>query len=705
MGRPYANQLALLGATYQWAGTADVSAITASVDALRARPLLVVGSGGSLSVAAFAARLHETHARLPARALTPLEFIRNPVPQSAGVLFLSAAGKNPDMLAAAAHGLASEYSLVVGLCTRMSTPLKAFLNLRRHASVFEFEGPAPKDGFLATNSLLLSCSLLARAYRLKLPPTLPALDVNPSLDDSNGSPDAIGIQRRTPAGSWDGRSSPALGRILNRPNVIVLADGWATPAAIDLESKWAESGFGTVVVTDARNFAHGRHHGLARRLRDTLVLGLAVAEAGDPRASADDARTGSPDDDVLARTLALLPQTAAVATVRSRLGAEAGSLDLLVRVIHLAGEIGRQRGVDPGRPHVAAFGRKLYHAGVAKSLLQSTLREGGYVEDLWIRRKVTASVWAGATDKTRDVWRERCRAWVCKVESTRVGGLVLDYDGTICEADERFGVPGPAIGSALIRLLDAGMLIGVASGRGDSVLAALRAALPERAWPGVIVGMYNGAVCCRLNDAMPKSLPSAAVVEAHAILSGSPAVLYSSRFTLRPTQLTIQQVLPLPEGLLHRFVLEALDAAPTRPAVSVQSSAHSIDVIGCDTSKLRVVATINEALANSGNRGLAIMTVGDQGQADGNDAAFLAHTLGLSVEHAASTFDGCWNVAPRGTRGTAALLAYLGALRPDRNGGFRWSTRRASEPLREGGRRGPTPRHKARRRDGAATTR
>src|SRR5690606_28220019 len=141
----------------------------------------------------------------------------------------------------------SEVAAVVALCTRADTPLRTQLRAHRHASAFEFVGPSRKDGFLATNSLLLSCALLARAYGIDLPDDLPALTAYSELD-------------------------PKDVRALLRPSTIALASGWAVPAAMDLESKWSEAGFGSVTVTDVRNVAHGRHHGLSRRFGETLVL-------------------------------------------------------------------------------------------------------------------------------------------------------------------------------------------------------------------------------------------------------------------------------------------------------------------------------------------------------------------------------------------------------------------------------------------------
>lgn len=662
MSRQYASELELLATTYEWARNVDVSELRRSINALRGGSLLVVGSGGSLSACTFVARLHETHARLPAKALTPLEFIRYPLPQTAGVVLLSAGGSNPDTRAIADHAITGEYSPFISVCARVGTPLKDRLASHPHATVYEFEGPSPKDGFLATNSLISTCVLLARAYGVELPEKLPALE-----------------------DTWE---TLALREKLTRPYLLALADGWALAAAIDLESKWAESGFGSVVVTDARNFAHGRHHGLARQLDSTLVIGLDVnSDTEPPTPGYDLEKKEATKTDVLESTLSHLPKSATVIVLRSPLAAEAGAIDLLARVMCVVCEVGSALEFDPGRPNVPAFGRTLYRAGVPRRLLRTAQHDGTAVaEDIWIRRKVTPVVWADAAEDVRESWRDCCRSWVSTIEEARIGGIVLDYDGTLCEAGDRFGNPAKIIGEALTTLLDSGMIVGIATGRGDSVIEALRAVMKERVWPSTIVGMYNGGVCIRLNEDVPihageESLDES-VEHAYELLSKSPILAHITRFRSKPTQLSIHLIRPLPEGLLCRIVLEALGATGTPPAVQVVSSGHSVDVLPRNISKTLVVQEVTQVLTSAGRTDLAVMTIGDQGQAGGNDAAFLAHPLGLSVEHVSSNLAGCWNVSPRGVRRTIATLGYLNALHMRSGGVFRWSVMKASKPLR-----------------------
>src|SRR3546814_12887446 len=87
----------------------------------------------------------------------------------------------------------------------------------------------------------------------------------------------------------------------------------------------------------------------------------------------------------------------------------------------------------------------------------------------------------------------------------RFHGLVLDYDGTVVRSSERRQPPRDAVLAGLIRFLDEGGRLAFATGRGDSVGAMLRKVLPERHWPEILVGYYNGGLCIRLDAAVDKS--------------------------------------------------------------------------------------------------------------------------------------------------------------------------------------------------------
>jgi len=72
MGRRYADEMALLGRSYACALIDDWSAVQRGVAGNLGRTLVSVGSGGSMTTAAWAVFLHQIIARGASHAATPL---------------------------------------------------------------------------------------------------------------------------------------------------------------------------------------------------------------------------------------------------------------------------------------------------------------------------------------------------------------------------------------------------------------------------------------------------------------------------------------------------------------------------------------------------------------------------------------------------------------------------------------------------------
>lgn len=95
-----------------------------------------------------------------------------------------------------------------------------------------------------------------------------------------------------------------------------------------------------------------------------------------------------------------------------------------------------------------------------------------------IAQKLAAAVrirHPGTVMLTASAWRRHFDG-LCDVA---IGGLVLDYDGTMVTTKGRFDPPDPAIIAELIRLHDQGLVVAFASGRGKSLGSALRSVLPS----------------------------------------------------------------------------------------------------------------------------------------------------------------------------------------------------------------------------------
>jgi hypothetical protein len=67
------------------------------------------------------------------------------------------------------------------------------------------------------------------------------------------------------------------------------------------------------------------------------------------------------DQATASKTLALIPKEVPVLRVDIPFEGVVANLSALLNVLHLVGSAGRARRIDPGRPGVPSFGRRLYH--------------------------------------------------------------------------------------------------------------------------------------------------------------------------------------------------------------------------------------------------------------------------------------------------------------------------------------------------------
>ena len=103
---------------------AEILELEQIVSSLAPFPLLVVGSGGSLSVAHFVARLHEQITGQMAKPITPLELIFSPVnPDKYAVLFLTASGNNKDILNGFQIAIQREFVFITVICARLESKI------------------------------------------------------------------------------------------------------------------------------------------------------------------------------------------------------------------------------------------------------------------------------------------------------------------------------------------------------------------------------------------------------------------------------------------------------------------------------------------------------------------------------------------------------------------------------------------------------
>ncbi len=435
-------------------------------------PLVAIGSGGSLTTADFAAGLHRKFSGKLASAMTPMEAA---VPsldlRTMGVVLATAGGKNPDVLAAFRGLAVREPRRFIVLCMTVGSPLARLGAKYPFVDFVEMDLPSGKDGFLATNSLLASTILLVRAY-----------------DEVFGTSCLLPKDLSTLLGTdCDKRFVDQLDRrcapLWQRETVVVLYGPAIHSAAMDLESKFTEAALGNVQLADYRHFAHGRHHWLAKHPQTTGILAIVTPH----------------DEEIASTTLKLIPANIPVHRVDVPLEGSTAGVAALVWGLHVVGSAGRARGINPGRPGVPGFGRRIYHlkaaTGVSSAEPSMPPEEVAAVE-----RKARKTVDALAHSGQLRLWRDAYAAFIARLAKASFRAVVLDYDGTLCdEADRCKGLSTP-VARELVRLLRAGVMLGFATGRGKSVKVALREQIPKKYQSRVVVGYYNGGDIARLDD-------------------------------------------------------------------------------------------------------------------------------------------------------------------------------------------------------------
>ena len=605
MGKPYQNELDLVPSTIDWALKQDISGLRHTLlHELGPYNLVAVGSGGSLVAAEYAALLHESSTGYLARSATPLEATVRATPRNTAALLLSARGSNADILQAARLLPELGYENTAALCARMGSPLGAAIS-DQGGTVLEFGLPSGRDGFLATNSLIATLVLLYRASM--------EFSLVPKEDD------AIVPGKVTIEGTET---------TLENRTLIVLGQGWAVPAAMDFETRFSEAALANVSFTDPRNFAHGRHNWLSLHAADTGIVSL---ETQSSEAEAT-------------RMLKLLPEEINTLRVKSGKNGPAATIDLVASVMALAGSSARAKGIDPGRPPVPKFGRRLYRAGAA--------RYGGPREAPPVSRKRKALFLS--PHENREEITTALNDFVHRLKNTSFAGLVIDYDGTLCGRNQRFESLTEDIGSELNRLLGDGIPIGVASGRGGSLKELLREAIAPDHWDRVVIGLYNGARVGKLCDepsCQEQPIPGP-LAEARSRLSPIETAL-GLQTIVRPHQISIRPTTWVDPVHLRTVIIEQL---ADFEGVSVLASSHSVDIVSKCTSKSAVVDALHM------ERPGCILRIGDQGAAGGNDFELLNSGLSLSVDRVSSNLNTCWNLGRSGVSGPRLTLQYLRAL-------------------------------------------
>lgn len=632
MAKPYTLEMTRLNQTFAWASDVEINHLSKAIRGSATSPLISIGSGGSLSAAQAHVFLHQRWTQRISKVATPLEVVAGEIDIGASYWLLSAGGGNVDILSAFRAVTDSEPRQVGILCGKATSALADAAREHPFVDLALFEPPAGKDGFLATNSLLGFATLLTRVYVGQFDDGRGWNDIR-TVIEKLVSPDSSVSQ------VWRNAAKP----LWKRPTTVVLHGTSTNIGAVDLESKFTEAAIGNLQLADYRNFAHGRHHWLAKHADTSSVI--AFITEGD-RALAE-------------KTLAHIPKGIPLARFEFEGSPEATQLASLICAFQLTGFAGQDRNIDPGQPGVPTFGRRLYHLNLPKSKKRRHTIPLSLRDQSAISRKTGQSIEALDDRGALQQWSDALTTFKTRMLRAKFHGIVLDYDGTVVETRDRFEKPTTEMVTALLSVMQSGATLAIATGRGSSVRRDLQAIIPAKHWSKIILGYYNGAEIAPLSDDSAPNGDDGTCNDLAAIasaLKSHPELVNVAKQTNRQFQITLEAKKPMPENRLWDIAHEVLVGAEAR-TLKITRSSHSIDIIHHSASKKNVLQALTKSLGD-----VPILVIGDRGRWPGNDFELLREPHALSVDEVSVDPATCWNLGDRGQRGMQTTLQYLDAL-------------------------------------------
>ncbi len=639
MIKSYASDLNGLASTYAWALDTPVPELTEFIRLSNDLPLVSLGSGGSLTSAILASILHQQTGYV-SQFLTPLELISSTYNfRDISVIMFTAKGNNPDIAACLRAIIRREPRQLLMLCATKGSAVSKTARKYDLVKLCEVSCPFVGDGFLATNSLLVFAVLLVRAYKKAqdLPFSLP-ISFDYLVRDGNNQQTFLEELGKN------------VEQLVRRSSIVALYGKWAKPAAYDLESKLTEAALASVQLSDYRNFAHGRHNWLAKNGSSTGVVAFVTPE----------------DQGIADRTLDLIPKDIPVARIAAQESGPVAALNLIVKAFFVTKFFGDAKGVDPGHPRIPSFGRRIYRLRISPKMITGGESSLGYVSkstQIAIERKTKKLVDLMTDRRLIRFWLDAYHSFVKCIGGVDYNTIVFDYDGTLCDPSSRYVGASKKIGNELSRLLECGVTIGVATGRGQSVKNDLRNIIAEKYWTRIFVGYYNGSDIGLLNNNVhpEKNLDMhPALARLLPIFDKNAYFGQMATYEPRPMQITFSPIGSVSLKSLFAFLHNLVEISK-QSGIQIFESSHTIDMLAPGVSKLNLVKAIEDEMGKSHVR-CNVLCIGDKGEWPGNDYALLSGKYSLSVDTVSSEADSCWNLAPEGYRGVQATMHYLSRL-------------------------------------------
>ncbi len=517
-----------------------------------------IGSGGSLALAKLWQFVHESYGLGMAKTVTPYEYLQTQISSDTVVLF-SASGKNHDILQAFRVAMDRGCKIVVFTSTKQSPLLRLTkMNADRAFAIYP-STKIPKDGFLAVNSVIAIGGLMVQMENHLFCKEFNEISIvklacEHHLEDSCQNifmPKDYTTQ--------------------------IIASEWGTAAALDLESRLAESGVSSCFMSDPRNFGHGRFLWLNTRKENTFTIIIHTAES----------------KAFIKRFRRLLPSDIPCYTISAPYAGLVGGIYCITRSMLLFGDLAKKKGIDPGKPNVPQWGRKIHNLRVEskRNLLKKAQKDA----------------------QKKSLYPALCEDFA---------GVVMDIDGTLVNTVDRYDPIRKDIAEELKRLLSNGLKIGFATGRGKSAIRMLREQVPECFHESIIVGVYNGTVLIPLSGE-PNPKTDLWPIQKLIIPVVTDICNDVKEIKIRPTQISLRGIEKVNREAIMKEI--SLRLGKKSRFVKMRLSGHSLDISPVWASKLTVVQAVAEDLQAN------VLCIGDQGQIDGNDEDLLGWEPSVSV--------------------------------------------------------------------------
>ena len=212
----------------------------------------IVGTGGSFISAHFIAKLLSQELAKPVIALKPRDVFIYPIKNISSAILLTYSGKTPDILTVNDYLKKNNIKSYIITNQEKDNPKE---------NIISYNSSRTEKGFLAVAGTIIPIYLFTKSC-------LKEIDLKNLIEDS--------ITKWKSELSFENLNL----KIADKSLLIDIFSGYETSAtALDLESKFIESGFGRVTIHDKKDFSHGRFN-IISSFKPDLIIFLDSKDSG-----------------------------------------------------------------------------------------------------------------------------------------------------------------------------------------------------------------------------------------------------------------------------------------------------------------------------------------------------------------------------------------------------------------------------------------